>query len=34
MLTLEHCGGLTVSAAQETRVALIGGTSLGERHIY
>lgn len=34
MLTLEHCGGLTVFAAQETRVALIGGTSLGERHIY
>jgi len=34
MMTMEHCGGMTVSAAQETRIAVVGGASMGERHIY
>lgn len=34
MMTMEHCGDMTILAMSETRIALIGGEPLGERYIF
>lgn len=34
MMTMDNAGELTVTATQESRIVVIGGEPLGERHIY
>lgn len=34
MMTMDNSGELTVTATQESRIVVIGGEPLGERHIY